>query len=72
MSDGVRVLLVSGSTRKGSANTAALMTMAALAPRRVTPVMYDGLSDLPAFNPDHDGDLLPAVVAALREQIAAA
>lgn len=72
LSDGVRVLLVSGSTRKGSGNTAALATMAALAPERVTPVLYDGLADLPAFNPDHDGDLLPAVVAGLRGEIAAA
>ena len=69
----MRVLLVSGSTRKGSANTAALATMAELAPGRVTPVMYGGLTDLPAFNPDHDGgDLLPAVVAELRGEIAAA
>ena len=72
MSDSVRVLLISGSTRNGSANTAALVTVAALAPQRVTPVLYDGLTDLPAFNPDHDGDLLPAAVAALRGEIAAA
>ena len=39
LSDGVRVLLISGSTRNGSANTAALVTVAALAPQRVTPVV---------------------------------
>jgi chromate reductase len=72
LSDGARVLLVSGSTRKGSANTAALATMAALAPGRVTPVLYDGLTDLPAFNPDHDGDLLPTAAAELRAAIGAA
>ena len=72
MSDGVRVLLISGSTRSGSVNTAALVTAAALAPERVTPVLYGGLADLPAFNPDHDGDLLPAAAAGLRGEIGAA
>ena len=72
MSDNVRMLLISGSTRAGSANTAALVTAAALAPARVTPVLYGGLADLPAFNPDHDGGLLPPVVAELRGEIAAA
>jgi chromate reductase, NAD(P)H dehydrogenase (quinone) len=66
----IRVLLVSGSTRRGSTNTAALATAAAEAPGRVTAVLYDGLADLPAFNPDDDGDRLPATVAGLRRQIA--
>ena len=52
MSGEVRVLLVSGSTRRGSTNTAALATAAATAPGRVTAALYDGLADLPAFNPD--------------------
>jgi chromate reductase, NAD(P)H dehydrogenase (quinone) len=72
VSEQVRVLLVSGSTRAGSGNTAALATMAASAPERVTAVMYDGLAGLPAFNPDDDGDHLPAEVARLREEITAA
>jgi chromate reductase, NAD(P)H dehydrogenase (quinone) len=65
----MRVLLISGSTRAGSANTAALATAAALAPPGVTTVLYQGLAGLPAFNPDHDGDLLPAPVAELRREI---
>jgi NAD(P)H-dependent FMN reductase len=68
----MRVLLISGSTRHGSANTAALTTAAALAPAAVTPVLYGGLAGLPAFNPDHDGDLLPPAAAELRGEIAAA
>jgi NAD(P)H-dependent FMN reductase len=72
MSEQVRVLLVSGSTRAGSGNTAALVTAAAVAPRGVTTVVYDGLAGLPAFNPDDDGDHLPAEVARLREEITAA
>jgi chromate reductase, NAD(P)H dehydrogenase (quinone) len=72
MSKRTHVLLVSGSTRSGSVNAAALATAAAVAPARVTTVMYDGLARLPAFNPDHDGDVVPDAVAELRNQIAAA
>jgi NAD(P)H-dependent FMN reductase len=68
----VRVLLVSGSTRRGSTNVAALATAAAVAPSQVTAVLYDGLADLPAFNPDDDGDRLPKAPAELRRQIAEA
>jgi chromate reductase len=68
----MRVLLISGSTRNGSANTAALTTAAELAPEGVTPVLYGGLAGLPAFNPDYDGDLLPPAAAELRREIAAA
>lgn len=72
MSEPVRVLLVSGSTRAGSGNSAALVTAAAVAPARVTAAVYDGLTRLPAFNPDDDGDRLPREAARLREEIAAA
>jgi chromate reductase, NAD(P)H dehydrogenase (quinone) len=65
----MNVLLISGSTRGGSANTAALVTAAALAPAGVTAVLYRGLDALPAFNPDHDGDRVPGPVAELRRQI---
>jgi chromate reductase, NAD(P)H dehydrogenase (quinone) len=64
-----RILLVSGSTRRGSTNTAALATAAEIAPSQVAAVQYDGLAELPAFNPDLDGELLPAAAARLREQI---
>jgi len=50
----VRILLISGSTRSGSGNTAALRTVQALAPDGITAEMYDGLIALPAFSPDED------------------
>ena len=65
----MKVLLISGSTRSGSANTAALVTAAALAPGGVTTALYRGLDILPAFNPDHDGDRVPEPVAELRREI---
>ena len=65
----VRILLVSGSTRSGSTNAAALKTARDVAPDHVIAVLYDGLADLPAFNPDDD-ERPDAAVAALRRQIA--
>ena len=70
MSGQARILLVSGSTRSGSANTAALVTAAEIAPSQVTAVRYEGLAALPAFNPDLDGDRLPELAAQLRRKIA--
>jgi chromate reductase, NAD(P)H dehydrogenase (quinone) len=70
MGSQVQILLISGSTRSGSANTAALRTLQAVAPGEVTARMYHELAELPAFNPDHEPPPRPA--AALREQIAAA
>jgi len=67
----VRLLLVTGSTRHGSTNTAMLRTAALTAPGGVTAQLFDGLAGLPAFNPDDDHDPLPAPVTDLREQIAA-
>jgi chromate reductase len=69
----VRLLLVSGSTRAGSTNTAALRAAREAAPAGVVATLYDGLSDLPAFNPDDEqhGPPHPAV-ARLREQLAVA
>jgi chromate reductase len=70
--ESVRIFLVSGSTRATSTNTAALKTVRTVAPEGVTTVLYDGLSDLPAFNPDDDGDRLHPAVAGLRLQLTAA
>ncbi|MDL5159088.1 NADPH-dependent FMN reductase [Actinomycetospora termitidis] len=64
------VLLLSGSTRVGSTNTALLRTAAALRPEGTR--LYDGLKALPAFDPDDDVDPLPPAVATLRAALAAA
>jgi len=69
----VRLLLVSGSTRAGSTNTAALRAARDAAPGGVLATLYDGLSDLPAFNPDdEEHGLVDPAVASLRRQFAAA
>jgi NAD(P)H-dependent FMN reductase len=66
-----RVLLLSGSLRARSTNTAVLRTAAELASPDVDAVLYDGLAALPAFNPDDEG-LVPSGAADLRSQIRAA
>jgi NAD(P)H-dependent FMN reductase len=69
-----RVLLISGSLRAMSTNTALLRTARDVATGAVEAVLYDGLGALPHFNPDDDpegGPVHPAV-ADLRAQLAAA
>ena len=63
-----RVLLVSGSVRDGSTNTAVLRTVQAIAPSDVETVLYDGILELPHFNPDDDaeGAQVPEAVAQMR------
>jgi chromate reductase, NAD(P)H dehydrogenase (quinone) len=67
----VRVLLVSGSVREGSTNTAVLRTVAAIAPADVETVLFDGLLELPHFNPDDDaeGAEVPEPVARMRSAV---
>jgi NAD(P)H-dependent FMN reductase len=69
---GPLILLVTGSTRTMSSNTAALRTAADSAPDGVRTELYDRLSELPAFNPDQDVEPLPPLVADLRGRIGAA
>jgi chromate reductase, NAD(P)H dehydrogenase (quinone) len=66
----VRLLLVTGSTRRGSTNSAALDAARGLLPEGAEATLYEELGALPAFNRDDDHDPLPAAVAALRNEIA--
>jgi NAD(P)H-dependent FMN reductase len=63
------LLLICGSVRSGSTNAAVLRTAALLAPPGVTALGYDELVTLPHFNPDDDGENLPAAVVRLRRQL---
>ena len=49
-----KLLLISGSLRGGSTNSATLRTAAALAPDGIEAEIYDGMGRLPHFNPDDD------------------
>ena len=68
-----KLLLISGSLRGGSTNSATLRTAAALAPPGVEATVYDGMGRLPHFNPDDDpsdGVGLDPEVTALRAALA--
>ena len=62
----MKIVAISGSLRKGSSNTAVLRAAATLAPEDVQITIFDGIANLPFFNPDLDGDEVPAAVAAFR------
>ncbi len=60
--------MISGSLRRGSTNTAVLLTARSLLPNGVTTALYDGMATLPNFNPDDDreGEPVHPAVADLR------
>jgi chromate reductase len=64
-----RVLLISGSLRNRSTNSAVLRTALSVAPEGVVADLYDGLAGLPPFNPDDDVEPRPPAVADLRRRI---
>ena len=66
----VQVLLLCGSVREGSSNEAMLRLVQEVAGGADSAVFYEGLGELPHFNPDLDVDPLPKAVSELRSAIA--
>ena len=64
----VQILAISGSLRQVSSNTALLQAAIALSPQNVKIRLYDGLGNLPHFNPDLEPTEPPAVTD-LRTQL---
>jgi chromate reductase len=59
-----RILAISGSLRRASVNSAVIQAAAQLASNGIEVAIYDGLAELPPFNPDLEfGGRLPAVDA---------
>lgn len=67
--DAICVAGISGSLRRVSSNRAVVAAAARLAPAGVQVVVYEGLADLPPFNPDVDDAMAPPPVQALRRLI---
>jgi len=63
------IVAISGSLREGSSNAALLRAAASVAPEGVRFVFYEGMNELPHFNPDLDteGSTPPEPVRQLRE-----
>ena len=64
----IRILAISGSLRQFSSNTALLQAAIALSPKNIQMKLYDGLGDLPHFNPDLE-PMEPPSVTDLRAQV---
>jgi chromate reductase, NAD(P)H dehydrogenase (quinone) len=65
----IRILAISGSLRQVSSNTTLLHAAIALSPPDVEMRLYQGLGDLPHFNPDLEPTAPPAVTN-LKQQLA--
>lgn len=68
----VNILAISGSTRAQSTNQVLIDIIAALYPEEMNIIRYEGLAELPHFNPDLDNEEPPQAVFALRDQLRAA
>jgi chromate reductase len=69
MEEKKKVLAISGSTRAHSTNLSYIKAIAELAGDRFVTTIFQGLADIPHFNPDLDNDHPPAPVMDLRRQI---
>ncbi len=67
----MRVLGICGSLQRRSSNQTLLLRAQELAETPLEIIIFDGLRELPLFNPDDDAEQVPAVQA-WRDAIAAA
>ena len=68
----MRILAICGSLQQKSSNLMLLQCAIANAPSGVEIELYDGLGDLPHFNPDLERDEASSAVSALRRAVAGA
>lgn len=69
MTDKIKILAISGSTRKTSSNLNLIKAIADLASETFTVNIFEGLSSLPHFNPDLDNEIVSETVADFRRQL---
>ena len=67
-----KVMAMVGSLSARSSNLSVVEYIARLAGDRFEIKIYDGIRDLPQFNPDLEGESVPAEVISLRQAIAVA
>lgn len=67
-----RILGISGSLRRGSHNTSLLRAASGLLPPGAALEIYEGLRELPPYDPDQDVEPVHAAATHLREAIASA
>lgn len=67
MPDKIKILAISGSTRRASSNLNLIKAIADLTSEKFTVNIFEGLSDLPHFNPDLDNDNVDPQVTEFRK-----
>lgn len=67
----IRILAISGSLRRASSNSGLVEATVRLTPHGVEVSVFDGLSALPPFNPDLEGDGTIATVTQFRARLRA-
>ncbi|WP_423735238.1 NADPH-dependent FMN reductase [Chitinophaga caseinilytica] len=65
----INILAISGSTRLQSTNHTLINIIAAMYAGKAEITQFDGLSQLPHFNPDDDNDTPPPTVTAFRDRL---
>ncbi|SMD18538.1 NADPH-dependent FMN reductase [Pedobacter nyackensis] len=68
----MKILAISGSTRKASSNLNLIKAVADLASEDFIISVFEGLSELPHFNPDLDDENVPHQVTDFRKQLSEA
>lgn len=68
----MKILAISGSLRASSSNTAMLRAAAVLAPSTIVFTLFEGIGNLPHFNPDLDGETVSPFVTDFRAALRAA
>jgi chromate reductase len=66
------IFAIAGSLRLGSSNHAILQALGKMMPIDINYSIYNGLSEIPAFDPGLDNDDPPAAVPVFRKQVAEA
>jgi chromate reductase len=69
MTDKIKILAISGSTRKNSSNLNLIKAIADLGSETFSVNIFEGLSALPHFNPDLDNEAAPEPVKEFRRQL---
>jgi chromate reductase, NAD(P)H dehydrogenase (quinone) len=69
MTEKIKILAISGSTRSSSSNLNLIKAIAELASENFVVNFFEGLSNLPHFNPDLDKETVPETLTDFRKQL---
>jgi chromate reductase, NAD(P)H dehydrogenase (quinone) len=64
-----KVVAISGSTRQNSINHSLLKAITHLSATSLDITIFDGIGNLPQFNPDHDGEHVTKEITDFRQQL---